>query len=436
MGKQAVLLLAHGTPETVEQIPEYLRNVVSGRPVPPHVVAEIQHRYALIGRSPLTEITLEQARLVEEELNDTSLTPHPSDKNKDVARAEDLNPVLPTLSTKNVERMGQPEEHDPTLNAESAFRMGHPGVRVYVGMRNWKPYIADVVRQMRADGVEQAAVICMAPQNSRTSVGLYRRAVEAEAQGLRIDFTEGWARHPLLIEAFAERLRPAWTKLTAQTGQPVPVLFTAHSVPKRTVEPPHPGDRNKDVATAERSNPVLPTLSTRNVERMGQRDEDDPTLNAQSPHGQGPVRGDPDLALRMGHPKQVGGEPYWPGQGADPYAEEARHTAELVAARVPEIPFWRFAFQSQGASGGEWIGPSVEETLEAMAREGVKTLLLQPIGFLCDHVEILFDVDRLFREYAAKLGIRLERPESLNDSRTLARAVAGLAQKGLARLSA
>ena len=76
-------------------------------------------------------------------------------------------------------------------------------------MRNWQPYIPDVVRQMRADGVEEAAVICMAPQNSRTSVGLYRRAVEAEAGGLRIDFTEGWAHHPLLAEAFAERLRPA-----------------------------------------------------------------------------------------------------------------------------------------------------------------------------------------------------------------------------------
>ena len=68
MAKQAVLLLAHGTPETVDQIPEYLRNVVSGRPMPQAVVEEIQHRYSLIGRSPLTELTLEHARLVEAEL--------------------------------------------------------------------------------------------------------------------------------------------------------------------------------------------------------------------------------------------------------------------------------------------------------------------------------------------------------------------------------
>src|ERR1019366_3748668 len=63
MAKQAVLLLAHGTPETVAQIPEYLRNVTSGRPLPQAVIEEIQHRYSLIGHSPLTEITMEQARV-------------------------------------------------------------------------------------------------------------------------------------------------------------------------------------------------------------------------------------------------------------------------------------------------------------------------------------------------------------------------------------
>jgi ferrochelatase len=318
MAKQAVLLLAHGTPETVEQVPEYLRNVVSGRPLPQAVIEEIQHRYSLIGRSPLTEITMEEARLVEAEL------------------AAGGQPVL-----------------------------------VYVGMRNWRPYIPDVVRQMRADGVEEAAVLCMAPQNSRTSVGLYRRAVEAEAGGLRIDFTPGWAQHPLLAQAFAERLRPALRVLSAEVGGPIPVLFTAHSVPCRTVQAP---------------------------------------------------------AASEGQPR------LWPGSDADPYAEEAKRTAAMVAALVPEIPRWWFAFQSQGASGGPWIGPTVESTLDSIAAEGVKVVILQPIGFLCDHVEILFDVDILFREYAAKLGIRLERPESLNDSVTLARAVADLSRLGLGRL--
>ena len=318
MPKQAVLLLAHGTPETVEQIPEYLRNVVSGRPMPQHVVEEIQHRYSLIGRSPLTELTLQQARLAEAELA----------------------------------RIGQE-------------------VRVYVGMRNWRPYIPDLVRQMRADGVEEAAVICLAPQNSRTSVGLYRRAALAEAGAMRIDFTDGWADHPLLAEAFAERLKDAQTRIKAETGAYAPVLFTAHSVPTRTVQPPAP-------------------------------DENQPR--------------------------------HWPGEGADSYENDARKTAELVAARVPEIPAWHFAFQSQGASGGPWIGPTVEETLDRLASQSVKGLILQPIGFLCDHVEILYDVDIAFKEYAAGKGIHLDRPESLNASATLACALADLAERGLKRL--
>jgi len=164
-------------------------------------------------------------------------------------------------------------------------------------------------------------------------------------------------------------------KLTSEVGGPVPVLFTAHSVPTRTVEAPASG--------AENAGPKL-----------------------------------------------------WPGPASagDPYAEDARRTAEMVAERVPEIPRWWFAFQSQGASGGPWIGPGVEETLDKIAGEDVTALILQPIGFLCDHVEILFDVDILFREYASRKQIRLERPESLNASPTLARAVADLAGNGLRRL--
>ncbi len=333
MGKRAVLLLAHGTPNTVDEIPEYLRNVVSGRAIPQHVVEEIQHRYSLIGEpkghSPLTELTLEQGALLEAELA----------------------------------RMG-----------ESA--------RVYVGMRNWRPYIADVVKQMRADGVEEAAVICLAPQNSRTSVGLYRRAALAEAGWIRMDFLEGWADEPLLADAFAEQLRVAYRRLSQEMGQPVPVIFTAHSVPLRTVQ-----------AVA--------------VEETGGERIHWPTSNP-------------------------GASPGTP----DPYATEARVTAQLVADRVPEIPAWYFAFQSQGASGGPWIGPTVEETLDGLAAEAVTAVVLQPIGFLCDHVEILYDVDIAFREHAAKLGIRLERPKSLNDSPLLTKALERLARQGFARLGA
>ena len=154
--------------------------------MPESVIEEIRHRYSLIGSSPLTELTMEQGRLLSDALN------------------------LP----------------------------------VYVGMRNWKPYIADVVRQMREDGITSAVAICLAPQNSRTSVGLYRRAAFAEAAGaIEMDFIDGWADHPQLAQAFAERLQPVWQSLSTRIGPMAPVLFTAHSVPCRTiqVQPSTPG---------------------------------------------------------------------------------------------------------------------------------------------------------------------------------------------------
>jgi len=311
--RTAILLLAHGTPDALDEIPEYLRNITGGRPLPDAVVEEIRHRYSLIGRSPLTALTLEQGRLLAEEL----------------------------------------------------------GMPVYVGMRNWKPYIRDVVAQMREDGIERLVAICLAPQNSRTSVGLYRKALLSAADGLRIEFIEGWADHPLLADAFAERLRAVLDRFGAESGTSIRVLFTAHSVPCRTIQ------------TAAQ------------------------TDAASSPQ---------------------------PVQEPDPYAVEAKRTASAVASRVPGIPRWYFAFQSQGMSGGPWIGPTVEDTLTALHNEGVLKLVIQPIGFLCDHVEILYDIDIGFQEFAKNLGIELRRPESLNASPLLIAALADISRKGLARL--
>jgi protoporphyrin/coproporphyrin ferrochelatase len=289
--KPAVLLLAHGTPDTAAGVAEFLRFVTGGRALPPHVVAEIERRYALIGHSPLTDITQRQAQAL--------------------ARRLDLP--------------------------------------VYVGMRNWYPFIADTVRQMRADGIGRAAVICLAPQNSRTSTGLYRQALAAAEPAFETVFVESWHDHPLLVRAFAQKLENTWRAASAEAGAALPVLFTAHSVPARTIE-----------------------------------------------------------------------------QG-DPYEAQTRGTAERVAADVEGLGEWRFAFQSQGQSGGAWIGPTVEETITALRDAGHRGLVLQPIGFLADHIEVLYDVDIAFREFAEKLGMRLWRTASLNDSPLLIAALADLA---------
>lgn len=318
-GRSAVLLLAHGTPDVLGEMAEYLNKVTGGRPLPQEVVEELKHRYRQIGLGdtpgaeapPLTKWTLIQANLLE--------------------RALDRN--------------------------------GDSDTRVYVGMRNWHPYIADAVAKMRLDGVTHIKAICLAPQNSRTSVGLYRKAVLAAADGIEVDFVAGWAEHPLLAQAFAQRLWPVWALACAQSGRRVPVLFTAHSVPCRTVM----------------------------------------TKTASDGTSESP----------------------------DTYAVEAKRTAELVAQRMAPVGFgekdWYFAFQSQGVSGGPWIGPTVEDTLKAIKEEGHIGVVMQPVGFLCDHVEILYDIDIAFAEKAKELGLELWRAESLNDSDVLINALAQIA---------
>jgi ferrochelatase len=119
----------------------------------------------------------------------------------------------------------------------------------------------------------------------------------------------------------------------------------------------------------------------------------------------------------------------------DPYEAQTRETAALVAAKVPEIGKWQFAFQSQGMSGGEWLGPTVEDTITGLKSAGQTGVFIQPIGFVCDHVEILFDIDILFREFAEARGMKLYRAESLNDSPFFVSAVSDLARTRLAAVS-
>src|SRR5262249_44716236 len=114
----------------------------------------------------------------------------------------------------------------------------------------------------------------------------------------------------------------------------------------------------------------------------------------------------------------------------DPYAAQAKETAAMVANEAGLSPDeWTFAFQSQGMSGGPWIGPTVEETILAMKAKGYRGVLIHPVGFLCDHVEVLYDIDIAFKEFAEREGLRLWRAESLNGSKLLTEALAGLVKE-------
>ena len=276
----------------MDDIPEFLSQITRGRPVPPEVIEEVKHRYGLIGRSPLTQLTLQQGNLLAEELK------------------------LP----------------------------------VYVGMRNWKPFIAETLCTMKSDGIGRAIVICLAPQNSRTSVGLYRAALNLEGDvPFPVDFVESWHNHPFLIKAFAEKFRAGWEGSCNEMSARVPVIFTAHSVPQRTI--------------AE----------------------------------------------------------------GDPYEAQTKETAMLVAREASLASGdWKFAFQSQGMSGAAWLGPTVESTILDLKEKGHRGVFVQPIGFLCDHVEVLYDIDIGFKHFAEKEGMRLWRADSLNDSPLLTAALADL----------
>ena len=295
MSREAVLLLAHGSPEKAGEIDEYLRLVTGGRPLPPSVVEEVKRRYELTGPSPLPELARRQA-------------------------------------------------------AALANLLQMP---VHLGMRNWRPSIAEAVAQMAAEGVTRAVAICLAPQSAQSSVGLYRKAVQETGAAFPILFVEEWHDAPGLISAFAGHLRAGWAEACREAGSALPAIFTAHSIPR-----------------------------------------------TKSDDGSG-------------------------------YERQARRTAELVRQSVEEVAERRFAFQSQGMSGGEWLGPTVEETIAELAQAGHRGVFVQPIGFLCDNLEILYDIDVHFREVAEEHGMRLWRAESLNEDPRLTETLASVARRYL-----
>jgi ferrochelatase len=208
-------------------------------------------------------------------------------------------------------------------------------------MRNWRPFIKDALAEAARAGAGQLVVVPMAPQFSSLSVGKYREAVErARPAGVAVRFVEAWYDQPLLLDAFADKVRAA----LAGGPQDV-VLFTAHSLPLRVVE------------------------------------------------------------------------------AGDPYADQVRATARGIAQRVG-LGSFELAWQSAGRTPEPWLGPALEEQLAALAAAGRRRVLVVPVSFVCDHTEVLFDVDVQAQAFAREHGIELQRSESLNTSPAFIRALA------------
>jgi protoporphyrin/coproporphyrin ferrochelatase len=288
---KAVLLLAHGTPESLDQMPAYLTRVRGGRPPSPELIAEMRGNYGAIGgRSPLTDLTRAQAAALAEELGGTP--------------------------------------------------------PVFFAMRNWRPFIADVIREGSAQGVDEWLALPLVAQCTPLTLGKYEEAVtQALPAGVRASFLRACNEHSLLIEAFTERALAALAQ-----GPRDAIVFTAHSLPVRAI------------------------------------------------------------------------------QEGDPYAEQVAALARAVGARLP-VSAQHVAYQSAGRTADAWLGPSLDERLAELAAQGVRRVLVVPIGFVCDHTEILFDIDIQAQQRARALGLDLLRSESLNTSPTFIRAMAAIVRE-------
>lgn len=290
----AIMLMAMGGPDKLENVEPYLLDVRGGRPTPPEFVEEIRERYRVTGgKSPVLAITREVARKLEQKLNGP----------------------------------------------------GGERYRVYVGLRHWHPYIKETYAELLDDQPEALIGLCMAPQYSSLSIGAYAKKLEearAEFGGhFPVTLVRSWHRHPRLIQAIADNIHAALQKFPLEVRATVPILFTAHSLPERVL------------------------LSK------------------------------------------------------DPYPDEVRATMDAVCERLGQPATRCFAFQSQGRSGEQWLGPTVESVLDQLHADGHRHVLLAPIGFISDHLEVLYDVDIDFKQRARALGMQLERIEMLNASAPL-----------------
>ena len=302
MPADAVLLLAFGGPTRPDEIRPFLDNVTRGRRIPPERLESVVHHYERIGgRSPMNELTFRQA---------------------------------------------------------DALRRALPALPVYVGMRNWSPYVADTVAEMTMAGVRRAVGVILSPHaNEASRERYYELVAEARAtagpRAPEVVYPPTWHTHPKFVEAIADELRRALGAVPADRRTDARVLFTAHSVP---------------VATASTS----------------------------------------------------------------PYEREFLETARAVAAAAG-VAQWQLVYQSRSGNPRDpWLEPDVNDALRAAAAAGVREVVVAPIGFVCDHVEVLYDLDVEARATARTLGLGFRRASTVNDHPLFIRMLADVIQQARA----
>jgi ferrochelatase len=301
----AVLLIAFGGPDTMEEVRPFLANVTQGRPVSPQRLEEVVRHYELFnGHSPLNEITFRQAQALQALLS----------------------------------------------------REG-PRLPVYVGMRNWHPYFRDTLAQMAADGIKHALGLILSAQQSEAGWERYKEDIaEARAQvgpqAPTVEYLPGWHSHPLFIEAVTDLTRKALNRVLPERRAQVPLVFTAHSVPV-----------------------AMP------------------------------------------------GTPIYVGQ-----VEEG---ARLVVEKIGHAK-WSVAYQSRsGDPRVPWLEPDIGRVLTKLAADGEREVVVIPIGFVCDHIEVLYDLDTEARQIAEKHGLTFVRAGTVSDHPTFIGMMADMVRKAV-----
>ena len=301
ISRVGVMLMTYGSPATLDDVPAYLSNVRVGRPAEEALIGEFRRRYALIGGSPLLRITREQAAALQSELN--------------------------------------------------RQRPDGPRFHAVAGMRFAPPYIADVAPEA-ASGADQLIGVIMSPQYSPIIMSGYVKALEDAVAGLGRDDLEvkvagDWHLQPYFLQALAERVREALDRFPVEVRERVPVLFTAHSMPKRVIE------------------------------------------------------------------REQG------------YIQSLKDTAAAVAGLLG-LPAerWMFCYQSAGHTPEEWLKPDFADVMPELRAAGQTYVLIAPVQFLADHLEILYDIEIGARQQAEVEGITFARTESLNTSPLFIKALA------------
>jgi protoporphyrin/coproporphyrin ferrochelatase len=302
-----VVLMTYGSPETLEDVPEYLKKIRGGREPDPQLVSEFQRRYRLIGGSPLLRITKDQAGALEARLN-----------------------------TKSDGRR----------------------YSVAAGMRFSPPLIAEIVKERAPESGRVVGVI-MSPQFSPIIMGGYindlRRAVsDLGRDALELDVAENWHLEPRFLQALADRVTQALQKLPAEVREDVPVLLTAHSMPRRVVQ------------------------------------------------------------NEPGYIKQL--------------EETAAAVAELCDLSEGR---WIFCYQSAGHTPEEWLKPDFADIMPQLRAAGHTHVLVAPVQFLADHLEVLYDIDIGAREQAELAGLKFSRIESLNTSAVFIEGLAAVVESAI-----